>query len=107
MEEMRAAGVDLGDATPDDIAAFFRDGEYKLKFSQNESLKGMVSLLSPLGAMLSNMRLRVLRAPKKKFFLPWDELFLLFPPQRREFIGVGIATPGARKVLPLTSRVCL
>ncbi len=106
MEEMRAAGVDLGEVPPDVIASFFRDGEYRLKFSQNESLKEMVSLLGPLGAMLSDMQLRVLRAPLKKTFLTCDEPFLLFPP-KEPVLGVGIATPGAKKILPLTSHVSL
>ena len=49
-------------------------------------------------------------APKNTSFITSDNPFLLLPPRDYDpssIIGIGIATPGARKIIPLTPQTCL
>ena len=98
------------DVSPKDFMEFVLSGQYDMEFSREHSLETMLSLGEDLIKFFLSMDWIFLYAQDKTSFITSDNPFVLVPPDNyspKGFYGVGLITPGARKVIPLTQRTCL
>lgn len=110
LEQLRAEGSEIPEnVTAGTIREFVERDAYSIHVPQEHSIKAMVELLPRIADLLGIMDWVVLHAPANKAFITSDEPFVLMPPPRlaNSIYGAGLATPGAMKFFPLTSRACL
>lgn len=95
---------------PKDLVEFVQSGEYAIEFPREHSIKLMMDLGMDMVGPLVQMNWTFIQAPGRSSFISSDNPFVLVPPSEwdpKGFYGVGIATPGAAKVIPLSAKTCL
>ncbi len=91
-----------------EMVDFHKRGDYKIEVHRNATLHAMLSVYEPVGVHLSQLDWVVCHAPRSSAFITSDAPLVLIPPKNHpRFLGTGVATPGATKVFPLSSRACL
>lgn len=109
IENMRLdTGEDL-DIDPQRLSDFVTRGEYDVEFPPEHSIKMMLELIPEFGRLFEQMNWIFCHPPARSSFVTTDAPFLLIPPpqERPDFFGVGVLTPGAQKILPLSQRTCV
>lgn len=94
----------------DDAKEFIEKGEYTIKTHRNRTLELMLELAPDFANIFLRLDWMVLCAPPNKSFVTCDRPFSIVPPRDRTpspFGGVGIATKGAWKLMPLSMSRCL
>lgn len=88
-----------------------KNGNFNIKIHRNRSLELMTSLSRSFAKILCGLNISILHAPKDSSFLTTDRPFVILPPKDRSFIpkwaGIGLRTPGARKILPLSAKLLI
>ena len=113
IEEMEKKNIDTANkVTPKEIFEFVQRGSYSVKIPRERSIKDMLILGESMFKYFVQMDWLFLYTPKESSFILSDNPFFIIPPDNRDLNnfwdrGVGIITPGARKVMPLSSKVCL
>jgi ATP-dependent exoDNAse (exonuclease V) alpha subunit len=95
--------------SPDGLVEFVQSGEYSLEQKNRGYTLSMMLDVAKRGIkFFLNMDWLFLQAPSKTSFITSDNPFTLIPPtNHNHFYGVGILTPGAKKIIPLTQKTCL
>lgn len=84
------------------------DERYEIKLPSGNHFDVMLKSAIGIGEHLLQMNWEFIYAPLKKSFITSDNPFSLIPPMNHNtFRGVGIITPGAVKLIPLSAKVCL
>jgi len=92
--------------SPKELLAFVKNGNYRIKFSREHSLRYMFFLASELPLIFIQMDWQFLYSSKNSSFITSDNPFIVNRPQN--YNGpYGIGTKGAKKLIPLNSKVCL
>ncbi len=112
IEELNKAGVDVdNEVSPEEVYDFVQEEDYTVTMQHENYISTMLSLGTTIAEHLQQMEWIYLFAPPDSSCITSDSPFLLIPPKGYEkkhlFEGVGIATPGVIKMMPLTSHVCL
>lgn len=93
-----------------ELLKFYKSGQYDLVIHRNESLRLMLSLSLEMAKYFTQMEWVIFHTPSRTSFVTTDNpVALVAPPDydRHSFWGVGIITPGAMKVFPLSQAACL
>jgi len=112
IEEMNKAGVDAdNEVSPEEVYNFVQEEDYTVTTQHEDYIGTMLSVGIKIAEHLQQMEWIYLFAPPGSSFITSDSPLFLIPPKdykkTHPFEGVGIATPGVIKIMPLTSRVCL
>jgi hypothetical protein len=94
----------------DEAREFILGGEYTIKTHRNRTLELMLELAPDFANMFLRLDWMILCGPQSKAFVTCDRPFSIMPPRDRKplpFRGVGIATNGAWKLMPLSMNRCL
>ncbi len=70
-------------------------------------LKRMLKLAMDIYPVFQICDWEIRHSPTKFGFITSDHPFLLIPGEKPDFFGVGLLTPKVKKILPLTSSMCL
>lgn len=100
----------LSRITPEEIVDWVRADGFRVKMHRNASLQAMGEVGIELSRHLSAMNWLLVRAPEDHPFVTSDAPFALLPPLNLGQplgIGIGVTTPGATKLIPLTKRIAL
>lgn len=97
------------EVTPKELVEFVKKDGYNIVFNREFSLAMSVKLSREFYDLFMQMNWVFLMAPKDKAFVTSDNPFMLLPPKNYKpgIYGVGLITEGAKKIIPLSSRVCL
>lgn len=97
------------DISPKELFEFHKEGEYKYVINRNVSLETMCNLSLEIANYFKQMDWLLLHAPHITSFITTDNPFTLIPPAnlKSNIYGTGIATRGAKKIVPLTQSLCL
>ena len=93
-----------------EIVEFHKNRQYDIVIHRNESLRLMLSLSLDMAKYFRQMNWGVFHASEKTSFITTDNPVVLMPPVDYEYDsswGVGIITPGAKKLFPLSQTACL
>ena len=96
--------------TPEKLIDFIQGDRYYVKVPRGRSLQAMLNIGKDLISFFLNMDWVFLQSPKKSSFVTSDNPVILVPPGNYDpnsFDGVGIITPGAKNIIPLSQRTCL
>jgi len=94
--------------TPKELMDFVLNERYDVVPDRNESLRVMLSLSTKFANLFRQMEWFFLCSPEQTSFITTDNPFTLVPPlDSKSFYGVGIATEGAEKLVPLSQESCL
>jgi hypothetical protein len=94
----------------DEAKEFIEKGEYTIKTHRNRTLELMLELAPDFANIFLRLDWMILCGPQNKAFVTCDRPFSIVPPRDRKpspFRGVGIATKGAWKLMPLSMNRCL
>lgn len=99
-------------ATPIDRERFFefvQGKEYTVEPHRNLVLGTMLKVAIEQADLFAQMNWLVLRAPTKKSFVLSDNPLIVLPSRKppAAWMGTGILTPGATKLVPLSTSSCL
>ncbi len=98
------------DYPADKLVEFHKRGEYEIKILRNASLELFPKVAVDMAGIFPQMDWVVCHAPKRSSYITIDNPFVLVPPvdhNPKSFYGIGIATPGAKKVFPVSQKTCL
>jgi hypothetical protein len=94
-----------------ELVEFHKRGEYKFEIHRNESLRLMFDLSFDTANYFIQMDWGFFHAPPKSSFVTSDNPLFIVPPDDYDpnsfYSGVGLITPGAKKVVALSQKVCL
>lgn len=91
-----------------DFATNEKRSRINVEVPQNYWIKQMLSMGLGISPALEIADWEFKVAEKPFAFLTSDNPFLLLPSKRiRPFEGLGLLTPGAKKIIPITSQICL
>ena len=112
IEEMDNAGIDPDNKTsPREVFDFVQEGDYTVTTGHEDFIGTMLSVGMKIAEHIQQMEWKYLFAPNGSSFITSDSPLFFIPPKdyakKHPFEGVGIATPGVVKIIPLTPRVCL
>ena len=94
--------------SPKELMDFVLNEKYDVIPHRNESLLVMLSLSKKFTNLFQQMEWLFLCSPEQTSFITTDNPFTLVPPpDSNSFYGVGIATGGAKKLVPLSRKSCL
>lgn len=94
--------------TPEEMYKFIQEDKYKLKKSKEYSIKMALKPGYDFARYFLQMNWFFLYTPPKSSFITSDNPFTIFPPKiQSPFRGLGILTPGALKMFPISPGVCL
>lgn len=96
--------------TAKELVDFHRRGAYTIKIHRNESLRLMLDLSFDIANYFTQMDWAFFHAPRKTSYVTTDNPLFIVPPDdwdHKSFYGVGIITHGAKKVAPLSQKVCM
>ena len=96
--------------SPEDLLDFIQSNEFSIDFEREWSLPMILRLGVEFSQHFVNMNWIFLWAPKNSSFITSDNPFVLVPPSNydlKSLYGVGLITPGAKKLIPLSQRTCL
>ena len=94
----------------DEAREFILSGEYTIKTHRNRTLELMLELAPDFANIFLRLDWMIICAPANKAFVTCDRPFSIVPPRDKKpspFHGVGIATKGAWKLMPLSMSRCL
>lgn len=93
----------------DDLIDFATDEtRYTVKFPQNYWLGIMLKMSLDIADLFIDSNWKIYYFDKKFALVTSDNPVILVPPKNyHPFYGYGLATPGTRKVISLTSNICL
>lgn len=107
----RERGKNLSDKEIDDLVEFATNekrSKLVVRFPPGYWIKRMLQLSSDLIPVFYLMDWQFCYTKQKFAFITSDNPFLLIPSEKpHPFWGVGLITPGAKKILPLSSNICL
>lgn len=111
MEEYeRDTGTPLG-GTPEEMVDFAQRDAYQIETHRNESLRLMVELCTDTAKRFVRFDWAFVHVPDGRSFVTTDLPFHVIEPPgwERKFgiRGFGYGTPGTRKIIPLSDKVCL
>jgi hypothetical protein len=92
------------------MVEFIQRGEYTVSFGRASSLRAMLQIGEKTARLIERMNWFVAHAAEGEWCITTDAPFTVLPPADHDphaFGGVGIATPGAWKFIPLTRRTTL
>ncbi|MCH8029436.1 MAG: DUF4238 domain-containing protein [Candidatus Dadabacteria bacterium] len=98
------------DGDPQDFMEFVKRDNYTLKMNRQLTLASMLNQSPDFANYLRQMEWVFTCAPENTSYVTTDNPFLLLPPEDynpNNPYGVGILTPGAKKIVPLTKNTCL
>ena len=97
------------DISPEELFEFHKDGDFKYIIHRNFSLEMMRNTSLEIAHYFKQMNWILFHAPHITSFITTDNPFALIPPDnhKNSIYGTGIATPGAKKIVPLTQSLCL
>jgi hypothetical protein len=109
MERMEKKTGEKLDITPEELIEFHKSDQYEIIIHRNASLKAMLDSSVDLANYFRQMNWAIWHCQGETSFVTSDNPFVLVPPpnHHNSFYGVGILTPGAIKIVPLTKRSCL
>ncbi|MDB5224989.1 MAG: hypothetical protein JWO43_611 [Candidatus Adlerbacteria bacterium] len=112
IEESREELGKLGkEADAEELFRFVQEDQYKLDIPRQNTIRSMLDLAGHIVPYFMQMDWNLLRATKGGAFITTDNPFTLVPPSTlnpsRYGQGIGIITPGAMKMIPLSSQTCL
>lgn len=95
--------------SPEELFKFHKEGKYKYVIHRNFSLEMMIKTSIEIAHYFNQMNWLLLHAPHITSFITTDNPFVIIPPEnlKTSVYGTGIATPGAKKIIPLTQSLCL
>lgn len=95
--------------TESDLLDFANEDIYEFKINRVFSLWLLLSLSNELSRIIFSLNWYIVRAPKNKSYITSDNPYMLLPPDNYvdNFYGYGIATVGAKSIIPLTQEICL
>jgi len=97
--------------TPEKMADFVTSDRFKVVATRNASLHMMVAQAPKMAGYFQQMDWGFFYAPTGSAFITSDNPFYLMPPSdidwKPKLYGIGVLTPGTRKIFPLSPRVCL
>lgn len=104
--------IDGPPVTPKDLIEFIHSDAYEIGIIPNRGLTigMMIELSLDFAKIFLQMNWRFVQAHNDSSFVTTDNPFILIPPTKRSpqpFEGVGFATPGAQKVIPLSYKSLL
>lgn len=104
----RDTGMEL-DVDPRRLSEFVTQGEYDIVFPPEHSIQMMLEIMLDLAQLFVQMNWSFYHPPSTSSFVTTDSPFILIPPRQesRGLFGVGMITPGAIKILPLSQTTCL
>lgn len=100
------------DITPEEMFEFIKEGRYTVSFPREHGIKTMLRMGYDLSTYFLQMDWLFLYAPKGTSFITSDSPYTLVPPVGNDpnsfwGAGVGILTPGAKKIFPVAPNVVL
>jgi hypothetical protein len=105
----KEVGIDSS-LTAEKLIELTKKNNYRVKFNRTHSIQTMVNSGLALESFFLSLKWLFLRAPTNTTYITSDNPFVLLPPrdyQMKSIYGVGILTPGAKKIIPLTANTCL
>lgn len=110
-----AEKADVGkkhDVTPEEMFEFIKEGRYSVNFPREHSIKTMLNMGYELSGYFLQMDWLFLYAPNGSSFITSDSPYTLVPPADNNpnsfwGAGVGILTPGSKKIFPVAPNVIL
>lgn len=103
-QRLRAAGG----IRADELLATLNAMRRERRPYQNDFVKMMVSLVPRLADAIRGLEWFIASAPPGKAFVTCDApVIITRPPNHSALMGVGLATPGSQKIIPLSTRVAL
>lgn len=105
----RDTGNDLA-LSPKELLEFFQTEAFTMEMHRNQTISTMIELSAEFAVLLVQMDWVFLHAPKRTSFTTSDVPFGVIPPgdwDSKGIGGVGLVTPGAIKVVPLTQSTTL
>lgn len=104
-------GKEMTDEEIDDLIDFATNpkrSKIKMDFPQNYWIKQMLELGDHFYPYLAITDWQIVHSPTKYGFLTSDNPFILMPSEKpHPFYGVGLLTPGVKKIIPLRSDLLL
>ena len=108
LDDADPPALESGAVRADVLLEFIEAARSTRRPYQNDFVSLMVSLLPKITTALLTMDWIIVRAPRKKSFMTSDAPVVITRPHgHNPLLGVGLATPGAEKVIPLTSEIAL
>jgi hypothetical protein len=98
------------DISPKDLMDFVQGDRYTMNFQRELYLSTMIEMGQKMVMYFLSMDWLFLQSPSTSSFITSDSPFILIPPtdfDPKGFYGVGILSPGAKKVIPLSAKTCL
>ncbi len=93
---------------PKEYLSFIHGNKMKISLGKNESLRQMLDHGERTASCIANMEWEVVHSMGNSSFITTDNPFIIGgPAQWPKFYGVGLTTPGTKKLVPLTSKLCL
>lgn len=96
--------------SPKDLVEFVKGDAYTVGFQREFYLSLMMEMGYQAIFFLLNMDWLFLQTPDSSSFVTSDSPFVLIPPINHDpkgFFGIGLLSPGAKKVIPLSKKTCL
>lgn len=109
LEELEKETGEKFNVNPKEFYDFIQKKKYSLAYPKEEYLITMLKEAEEIRNHLSNMKWRFLFAQQTNSnYITTDNPFITYPPKNHnKLLGVGILTPGASNLIPLTSKVLL
>jgi hypothetical protein len=111
LDDYKATNPDKDKLSAEELYEIVQKDEYNIEFGRANTIDAMLDLAQLLTKYFCKMHWLVYHAPRQTSFVTTDSPFIIFPPTGRPkdtfFRGVGIITPGANKIIPLTQTTTL
>jgi uncharacterized protein DUF4238 len=109
MDRVENETGEKSDISAQDLVDFYKSGEYGIEINRNFSLDLMLRNSPEFAKYFCMMDWNVFHAPARCTFVTTDNPVFLIPPEdhKSHYYGVGLITPGALKVFPLSQKTCL
>lgn len=109
MIEQFAKNKEEKSISPESMMNFIKKEQYTIKVNKEWTLESMFNMARAISIYLFQMNWQFYYSSKSSFITS-DNPFVLIPPsgyKKSEIYGLGILTPGVKKIVPLTQKVCL
>ncbi|MBU1422981.1 MAG: DUF4238 domain-containing protein [Bacteroidetes bacterium] len=111
LDNYKATNPDKDTMSAEELFEFVQKDEYNIEFGRANTIDAMLEIAESLTKYFCQMNWVVYHSPRQTSFVTTDSPFIIFPPADRPkdtfFRGVGILTPGANKIIPLTQTTTL
>ena len=95
--------------SPESMMNFIKKEQYTIKVNKEWTLESMFDMARAISLYLFQMDWYFYYSSKSSFITS-DNPFVLIPPsdyEKKGIYGLGILTPGVKKIIPLTQKACL